>query len=212
MAIKGVSKFVTADYSYNGSAVSYSNGTVNQKLVSYSSEIEAAEANNLYADNGISETDAGTFASGTLTVGTDDLSQDTSKALLTIKEVNVQIGDTPGKTIKSLVFDDTTKGKEKGVGVIELHQVNGVDMYRALVFLRVRFNVPANSATTKGESVEWQTPELTASILRSDLVDNTNGVHPWKQEGDCESEEEALAFIKKILNITDEPLEDGDGE
>ena len=51
MAKKGLSKLVIADRTVNGSVVTYSNPVVQEKLAEYSTEIEAAEANNLFLDN-----------------------------------------------------------------------------------------------------------------------------------------------------------------
>ena len=103
-----------------------------------------------------------------------------------------------------MVWDDDLKPVNLGAGLIELHQVNGVEFHRAIILPKVFFNVPSDSATTKGESVEWQTQEISGVINRSDEVDSTTKRnHPWKLSADCESEDIAVAYIKKVLNITD---------
>lgn len=191
MAKKGLSKLVTAKYNYDGNTVSYSNPTVQEKMAEYNAEIEVSEPNNLYLDNEIAETDGGTFASGTLTLVTGDLSNETSLQFFSTTQREIKIGE---KTVTEVTYDDKISPQELGVGLIELHQVNHVEFYRAIWFDRVKFDVVSDSATTKGETVDWQTQEISGKILRSEMADEDN-VHPWKHTADCETEAEALAYL-----------------
>ncbi len=79
MATIGLSKPYYAVYSNTGTTVSYANGGVMGKATEANIEVETTEDNNLYADNAIAETDR-SFAGGTLTLSTDDLSQEVSKS------------------------------------------------------------------------------------------------------------------------------------
>lgn len=88
MATIGLSKPYYAVYSNTGTTVSYANGGVMGKATEANIEVETTEDNNLYADNSIAETDR-SFAGGTLTLSTDDLSQEVSKAILGIKEETI---------------------------------------------------------------------------------------------------------------------------
>lgn len=193
MAIKGLSKLVLASYSATGNTVTYGSPVVQEKMASYSYTVERASSDGLYLDNYEAEKDGGEFGSGTLTLGTGDLSNATSKAILDVKENSVTVGTS---TVTELVFDDDTKGKELGAGIIELHQVDNQDFYRAVWFYRVQFDIPAGSANTKGASIDWQTPEITASIMRSDAYDASTGKHPWKSTADFTSEDDALAYLQ----------------
>ena len=88
MAITGASKIVLADYTVEGNNVVYKNLVVQEnQLASYSAEIEQSDDNSLYLDNGIAETDKGTFKSGTFTLGTGDLTDVLSKSLYKIHNV-----------------------------------------------------------------------------------------------------------------------------
>ena len=193
MAIKGLSKLVLAPYSATGNTVTYGSPVVQEKMASYSYTVERASSDGLFLDNYEAEKDGGEFGSGTLTLGTGDLSNATSEAILSVKKNTVTVGNS---SVDELVFDDDTKGKELGVGVIELHQVNNSDFWRAVWFHRIQFEIPAGSATTKGASIDWQTPELTGSILRSDAYDAGTGKHPWKSTADFTSEDDALAYLQ----------------
>lgn len=200
MAIKGLTSPVVGDYNYEKekNTVSYHSGVVAGSAVEYGASWTTSEESKLYADDKEKESDGGTFQSGELTLGTDDLTPEVSKFILGIKEIEKSYG--VNKTAKVIVYDDDMKRAPKGVGIIETHQLDGVPFYRAVVFPKVKFNIPENAATTKGETVEWQTPSITGSIMRSDEV-SVNGNHPWQWFSDFESESAALEFLKDVLGV-----------
>lgn len=197
MAKIGLSKPYYAVYSNSGGTISYSGGGVMGKAIEANVEIDVAEDNNLYADNAIAETDR-KFASGTLTLTTDDLSQSVAKAILGVQEASISgitgITDTGAK---ELIYDDRQATPYLGIGFIIKKIVGGVTMWRALVFKKVMFSVPADSATTQGEQIEWQTPEISGTIMRDDGT-----YHEWKCETTLTTEAQAEAYIKSKLNIT----------
>lgn len=200
MAKIGVSKPLYAIYSESNGTVTYSDGGVLGKATEVDITINTSEDNNLYADNGIAETDRA-FSDGSITIGTDDLSQEVSKAILGVieKDLPTIAGITPpeGTTYKELVFDDQMVTPYLGVGIIVKGQKNNKVYWRPIVFTKVMFNVPDDAATTQGESIEWQTPSLVGTILRDD-----SETHVWKRETRLSTEAEAAAYIKHILNIT----------
>ncbi len=197
MATIGLSKPYFSVYNAAGTAVSYSKGAVMGKATEANIEIDTTEDNNLYADNGIAETDR-TFAGGTLTLSTDDLSQEVSKAILGLTEQAITgIDGVTDTSVKELVYDDTQVTPYLGVGFIIKKKVGGVFKWRGVVLTKVMFSVPADAATTQGESIEWQTPELTATIMRDDST-----THMWKREATFTTEAQAEAYIKNRLSIT----------
>lgn len=200
MAIKGLSIPIVANYAATGSNVTYSNGMVAGAAVEYTASWTTSENNPLYADNKIKENDAGTFQSGELTLGTSDLTQDISKLILGLKEATFSYGES--KEAKELVYDDDMKNPYLGFGVIELHQNDDVDEYRAVFLPKVQFALPENTATTKGETVEWQTPSITGTIYRSDQEDS-NYKHPWMIDAWFETESDAIAYLKAKMSITE---------
>lgn len=197
MAVIGLSKPYYGIYSATGNAVSYANGAVIGKATEANIEIDTTEDNNLYADNGIAETDR-SFAGGTLTLSTDDLSQDVAKAILGLTETAITgIEGVTDTSVKELVYDDTQTTPYLGVGFIVKKKVGGAYKWRAVVLSKVMFSVPADAATTQGESIEWQVPELSATIMRDD-----SETHMWKREATFTTEAQAEAYIKARLNIT----------
>lgn len=198
MAVIGLSKPYYGIYSATGNAVSYANGAVMGKATEANIEIDTTEDNNLYADNGIAETDR-SFAGGTLTLSTDDLSQEVTKAILGLTETAITgIEGVTDTSVKELVYDDTQTTPYLGVGFIVKKKVGGAYKWRAVVLSKVMFSVPADAATTQGESIEWQVPELSATIMRDD-----SETHTWKREATFTTEAQAEAYIRARLNITE---------
>ena len=197
MAIIGLSKPYYAIYSATGSAVSYASGGVLGKATEANIDIETSEDNNLYADNGIAETDR-QFTGGTLTLSTDDLSQEVSKAILGLKEEALDtIEGITDEDVQELIYDDTQQTPYLGVGFIVKKVRGGVTMWRAVVLTKIMFSIPSDAATTQGESIEWQVPELSPTVMRDD-----SAPHIWKREATFTTEAQAEAYIKDRLNIT----------
>ena len=197
MATIGLSKPYYAIYAEAGGVVSYSDGAVMGKATEANISIETTEDNNLYGDNGLAETDR-RFANGTLTLSTTDLSQEVSKAILGLTEQAITgIDGVTDTSVKELVYDDTQVTPYLGVGFIIKKKVNGAYKWRGVVLPKVMFSVPEDAATTQGESIEWQTPELTGAIMRDD-----SATHVWKKEATFTSEAQAEAYIKARLGIT----------
>lgn len=197
MAIKGLTTPVFGEYNYNGGSVTYTNGFVCGSAIEYGVEIETSDNNPLYGDDHIIENDYGTFNTGTLTLNTSDFDQYTSKRLLGLKEVQFTVGEA---TVTELVTDDDAKTTEKGFGIIETHQINDVDKYRAVILCKVGMSIPSEAATTKGESIEWQTREIEGTINRSD-EDKANYRHPWKREAWFDTQSQAMEYLKTVLNV-----------
>nr|DAH24567.1 MAG TPA: tail tube protein [Caudoviricetes sp.] len=198
MAVIGLSKPYYGIYSATGNAVSYANGAVMGKATEANIDINTTEDNNLYADNAIAETDR-SFAGGSLTLSTDDLSQEVTKAILGLTETAITgIEGVTDTSVKELVYDDTQNTPYLGVGFIIKKKVGGAYKWRGVVLCKVMFSVPADAATTQGESIEWQVPELSSTIMRDD-----SATRMWKREATFTTEAQAEAYIRARLNITE---------
>lgn len=200
MAIVGLRIPYSAKYGYDEitGTVTYSGGVKVGHAVEYSTTINRSDDNHLYGDDMIAETAKGKFQNGELTLITTEFTQEISKTLLGLKTISKTIG---GSEVEVTVYDDDAVSPDLGFGIIEWHQINNADQFRAVVLLRAYFNIPDDAATTQGESVEWQTPEITGAIMRSE-INNSEEKHPWKYEAWFATADEADAFLQSILNIT----------
>lgn len=191
MAIKGLSIPVCGEYSNNEGAVSYANPFIANKAVEYSISWETGDDNPDYQDNMIAENDKGTFQSGELSLTIGDLPQELLAKLL---GVGTSTDTVDGESVTVANYDDEMNPPFLGFGIIELHQINDVNKYRAVFLHKVNFQLPEESATTLGESIDWQHKELTGTIRRSDAT--SPQVHPWLSEAWFETEAQALAWLQ----------------
>lgn len=193
MASIGLRKPYIAKYNNNNGIVTYSDGGILAKAIEYSSKIESGDDNNLYADDGVAESDR-SFGGGKLEITTDDLEQAASALILGITPTTITVGSD---TVTELIYNDDMNVPDLGFGIIIPKKKNGAMKYRAVVLTKVKFNIPEDAASTQGEKIEWKTPKIDGTIMRDDTAKRA-----WKREATFDSEPKAVAYIEQILNIT----------
>ncbi|MCI7301835.1 MAG: hypothetical protein SOR93_03500 [Clostridiales Family XIII bacterium] len=209
MAIKGVSKPICAEYNHDGAGnVTYSNPYKADCAVEYGVEIESGEDNDLYADNKVKEQAAGTFSTAALTITTADMEPKLSMKIVGLKSVERDVG---GAKIKEIVHDDDARAPYLGFGIIEEHQIDNITKYLPIVLAKIRFRDPNLAAKTREGEIEWQTKEITATVMRSDQVDE-NYNHPWQfsPEEMYDTEAGAEAYIMAVLGAAEQVTPQGD--
>ena len=199
MATIGLSQPFFAIYANNGSTVTYSNGGVLGKYTEMSLDLDDAGADNiLYADNAPAESDTASFAGGTLTISTDDLRPEVAETILGLVSEAITATGITTTDPTWLVSNDNQAIPYLGVGGIIKKVIGGATKYVGFVLDKVKFSMPSKSVTTQGETIEWQVPELTAQIFRSDKA-----THDWYRETSLmDSEADAAAAVKAYLSIT----------
>lgn len=198
MAKIGLSKPYYAIYNNTGNNVTYTGGGLIGKATELNLELEGADANILYADNAAAESD-NQFAGGTLTLSTDDLMPTPMLAILGLKQQPMDLDGASTASPQWLVYDDDQVIPYIGFGGIVKKQINNVTKWVAVVLTKIQFSNPGLDAVTQGETIEWQTTELTATVMRDD-----SAKHVWQmQSTPMDTEADAEAAIKKALNITD---------
>lgn len=142
----------------------YGTPVVLAKAISANIEINSDVAT-LYADDG-ADVIIREFTSGTLTLGTNNLSSDALEALVGAevdsKGVLVQRGEDQPKPVAIGFQAKTAKGG-----------------YKYFWLYRVVFGAPGDNLNTKGETIEFATPEIEGTFTRRNKVD-THGDHPYK--------------------------------
>lgn len=200
MAKIGLSKPYFAKYSNTGSTVTYAEGALMGKAVELSLELEEGDDNILYADNGPAES-ANTFSGGSLTLTTDDLLPEVMMQVLGVTEEAITSEDIQTETPKWYNWDDKQNTPYLGFGAIVKVQNNNVIGYQAVILPKIKLNNPSDTFTTQGETIEFGTPEISGTILRSD-----GEKHTWKKVSSVmNSEADAEAAIKQFLSIAGEP-------
>ena len=189
----GFSLPYVAKYTAVGNNVTYSQGQRLARGVSVSIEAEAEDSNIFYADNISAESAPGIFTSGTATVTIDGLKLAAEQLIM-----GIPAADTSGVTEGFIHYGENMQIPYVGVGFICRYMEDGVTTYVPVILTKCRFVTPGEESKTATETIEWQTQEITATLLRDDTTN-----HDWKLVGTAETTEAAAeAKIKAIFSIT----------
>lgn len=185
----GFSLPYVALYSSSSTTVTYSSGLRLARGVNVSIEAEAEDSNIFYADNISAESAPGIFTSGTATFTLDGLKPAAEKLIMGL--------DDPGLD-GFYHYGESLTIPYVGVGFIVRYMEDGVVSYVPTILTKCRFITPGEDASTATETIEWQTQEITATILRDDTAN-----HDWKIVGTAQSSESAAeSVIKTFFSIT----------
>lgn len=196
MVTTGYSDPYVALYKGEGGKDSYTGGMVLGGGVSYTDSITAADDNNFYADNQIDESESGVFQSGEATITINYLQPAAATMVL---------GLTTQQEVGSVQwdgYDDQTDPPYIGYGHVKKVMDNGVEKYYGVVYPRIKMALPNESSTTQGETIDWQTQELSATITRS-----LNGTHAWRWVSNTPftTRDEAKAAVVAFLSQSGTP-------
>ena len=187
--ITGYSQPIVAKYEYSSNTISYTNVMPLARGVEVQMEVEIGDATNFFADNTIAEAVAGQFngATATLTVdGLKDAARDLIAGLVTSTTIIAN-----SSTVTAKVYDDLQVIPYVGIGFVVRYMENGVTTYAPVILPKAQFSPESLNAATQGESVEFQTTELQATVMRADDAN-----HSWKVvAADQDTEAKAVAVI-----------------
>lgn len=191
----GFSKPYVALYAESSGTISYSSGQALARGVSVSVSPEGADdANNFYADNILAESvQGGRFTGGTVTLTVDGLFDTAEKLIYGLPAASsMAVG---ADTVDVYKYGDNASFPYCGVGWITRYMSGGVTTYVATVLRKVAFQPKGDEAATQEEDIDWQTQELTATIMRDDSAN-----HEWKWfSEDLDSEADAYAALQAML-------------
>lgn len=182
----GFSKPYIANYSAAGTTVTYSNARLLARGVSVNLAPTSSDDNKFYADNVAAESDSGTFTGGEVTLTVDGLFLESYRMIRGIGEPRADGWTVEGKNSAVPYI---------GIGYIARWMSGGVTGYTPTILCKTKFNIPEESANTQEDAIDWQTQELTATLMRDDSADEA-----WKLIGaDFSSEAEAEAALVAAL-------------
>lgn len=189
--ITGYSQPIVAKYVYSSNTITYTDKTPLARGVEVDLEVEIGDATNFFADNTIAESVAGQFngATATFTVdGLKDTARDLIAGLVTSKTITVNTTTT----VSAKAYDDLQVIPYVGIGFVVRYMENGNTTYAPVILPKAQFSPESIKAATQGESVEFQTTELQATVMRADDAN-----HTWKiVAADQATEAAAVAVIE----------------
>ncbi len=175
MATIGLSKPYYAIYDWDGKAETeptYKEGGLLGKYTDLSISLDESSENVLYADNAPAESD-NQFSGGTASITTDGLRPETLTPVWGVKSEAIPEGTTVTKDAVWYVFDDDQNVPYLGIGGV-IKTKTGKLGWQAFVLTKVQLSNPSIVATTQGETISWQTQNLTAKLHRAD-----DAKHRW---------------------------------
>ena len=182
MAYIGLRKPYVAKH--NRANNSYSDGFKYSHAVSLSITPNYAEAS-LYGDDMQVEYEKA-FTNAAVSLGTTSTP---------IQAASTMFGHEVDTANSKVIYRATDDANYVGLGVIAPEKVDGENKFVALIVLSAKFADSAESYTTKGDSLAFNTPTIEGSAVAAD----DNG--KWKVTQVFDTEAEAEAFVKDFLNI-----------
>ncbi len=204
MVVTGFGFPVVALYNNNGGTVSYSNGRDLARGVSVSPNIEMANDDNIfYANNRAAESAKQRFRRGTADLTVDGLLRASEKMIMGIPETSSEVisigsgADAP--TIGVTDYDDGQNIPYTGLGYTVRAQSNGQELFFGVVYTKTRFAQFAVPAATEEEEIDWQTTELSTTLMRDDTPK-----HRWQRVTDV-TDSELIAYNAVRVMLGMEP-------
>lgn len=173
-----------------GQELEYGSGVVVGKMISADISYNR-NTTPLYADDAEAEND-NSITGGSITIGVDDVSDEAELAMLGMVE---ESGTGTGK-VRREVGDATPYG---GFGYVRVKRKGGVTSYRAYWIHKTQLGISTESAATKAESINWQTPTLTGPIMA--VVNHADGKNDFRDYESFTKEADAIAWVNARANI-----------
>lgn len=166
----------------------YSDGFRMGKAVSVNISINENEAK-LLGDNVIAET-VKEFRDGTIDLGI---------TTIPIEAYSTVFGHEVTEGEDGTVIVDKTDDVPNyvGVGLVKEELVDGVKSYIAMWIKKVLFTESGENATTKGETISFQTPTITGTVM---ALDDKS----WRERKIFKNEKAAIDYIDEQAGITPE--------
>ena len=157
MAMIGMRHVVAAAFPDNfteGSAPTYASGFDVGGAISANLTKNRNTNGDLYYDDALGESDQGLISLG-LELGVDDLTEEVLDKMGILKAVST------GSPTVTTYYETSANPKALGIGYMRVRQKGGTISYQAIWIYKMQFTMDSESAQTKGESVQWQTPTVT---------------------------------------------------
>lgn len=173
----------------DGQAITYGKGQVIGGMMT--AEISyTRNSNPLYADDRVMEED-NSITGGTIKMGVDDVNDDARVMML---------GDVKEGDAGEEVYHETGESAPYvGTGYIRVRRKDNKTNYIVYWVHKAIFGIGTESAKTKGQSIEWQTPTLEGSIMG--VKNNAALQTRFRERRTFTKESEARAWLNKKAGI-----------
>lgn len=156
-----------------------------------SADITYNRANNtLRADDVDAETDNG-ITGGTLSIGVDDIADEAQAAIMAQEMTKDGEYDELGEADPYV-----------GVGYIRVRRFKGVTSYVAYWIWKAQLGIASESAATKQDTIQWQTPTLSGNMMGVQPDESMKTKFRRRKTFTGENaEKDAYAWLNQMANI-----------
>ncbi|MDO5345301.1 MAG: hypothetical protein Q4E91_06110 [Lachnospiraceae bacterium] len=182
----------------------YGTGFVVGKAINFTGTPNKNDAT-LYADDGAAETDMSVRDWGT-SIGVDDVSLKVHAELLGHGYVAEKAAEGGGEASpESMEIGTDDVAPYFGEGFYKRRRKNNITSFTVIWLYKVQHSEPTENAETKGESTNFQTPTIEGKAFPVEVTgaDGNKKMSIGKKLL-FKTETEAIAWLKKQANITDE--------
>lgn len=173
-----------------GSFPTYGTGFIVGKMMQADVTLEHDDAE-LRGDGAIADSDK-SLLGGKATLGVNDLTSETIKALLGSKDKTVDgqavIRDAAANSAPYL-----------GWGYYRVRRLAGVITIRAFWYYKTQWAQPSENAKQRDKKIEWQTPTIEGSLYLLD--DSEETLRDWAEFTGASAEADAVAWLDEKANI-----------
>ena len=196
--VTGFSFPVVALYNNEGGTVTYTGGMDLARGVSMNPDVATSGDENIfYANNRSAETAQRRFRNGSLGLTVDGLLTAAEKLIMGLGAAAASTVAVGQATVNMTDYGEGQQIPYVGVGAVVRSQSNGVELFRAVVYTKCRFEQFNLPAATEEEDIDWQTTELSAQLNRDDTAK-----HNWQRVSEpLETELEAYNVVRVILGL-----------
>ena len=196
--VTGFSFPVVALYNNEGGTVTYTGGMDLARGVSLDPDVATSGDENIfYANNRSAETAQRRFRNGSMSLTVDGLLTAAEKLIMGLGTAAASTVTVGQATVNMTDYGEGQQIPYVGVGAVVRSQSNGVELFRAVVYTKARFEQFNLPAATEEEDIDWQTTELSAQLNRDDTPK-----HNWQRVSEpLETELEAYNTVRVILGM-----------
>ena len=174
----------------------YSDGFVVAKAINFTGTPNKNDAD-LYADDGVAETDKSTKDWGT-SLGVDDLSLENQAKLL--GHTYVEASETTPESVE-IGADDVAP--YFGVGFYKRRRKNNVTTFTAIWLYKVQHGEPTENAETKGDTVNFQTATIEGKAYPVEITENGTTKVSIGKKALFPTEAKAKLWLNEMAGITE---------
>ena len=150
--------------------------------------------NPLYADDRIVEDDNG-ITGMEIEVGVDDLTDEVEADMGLVQKVESGTGTAAVTTY----YDTDAPAKDLGLGYMRVRRKAGVTTFQGIWIYKAKFSKNSESAQTKGESIEWNTPTINGRCVGLNI--NGNNDLSFRKIRVFDTESDANTWLDGLANV-----------